>query len=171
MKLCWIAVLVAVLAVTVGLGTPALAETLHARLDSFQETPLTLSTTGNGEFRVQISGDETEIQFELSYRDLEGGDPTVAHIHLGRPAITGGVIVFLCGGGGRPPCPVPPATVTGMIVAADIIGPADQGIAAGELDEVIAALRAGATYVNVHNATYPGGEIRGAIGRGKGIVK
>jgi hypothetical protein len=39
------------------------------------------------------------------------------------------------------------------------------GIAPGEFDELIAAIRAGATYANVHTVGRPGGEIRGQIGR------
>jgi hypothetical protein len=42
-------------------------------------------------------------------------------------------------------------------------GPAGQGIAAGELSELIAAIRAGRTYVNVHTNKHPGGEIRGQV--------
>ena len=45
---------------------------------------------------------------------------------------------------------------------------AAQGIAAGELGEAAAAMRAGVTYANVHNSTCGGGEIRGQIGRGNG---
>ena len=44
-----------------------------------------------------------------------------------------------------------------------MIGPAAQGIAAGELGELSRAMRAGVTYANVHTATYPAGEIRGQI--------
>ena len=163
-----IAGLVAALILVMMLGAPALAETLHASLDGFQEAPLTLSTTGRGEFRAKISEDETQIEFELSYQDLEA-DVLFAHIHLGRPAIAGGVIAFLCGGGTKPACPGPrEGTVTGTISASDIIGPTGQGIAAGEFVEVLEAIRERATYANVHSTLYPGGEIRGAIRRGKG---
>ena len=57
--------------------------------------------------------------------------------------------------------------MSGTIVPADVIGPAGQGIAGGEFEEVVRAIRAGATYVNVHNETYPSGEIRGQLGKGK----
>jgi len=44
-----------------------------------------------------------------------------------------------------------------------VVGPAGQGIAPGELDEFIRAIRAGVTYVNVHSTKFPSGEIRGQI--------
>jgi len=38
----------------------------------------------------------------------------------------------------------------------------------GGLDELIAAMRAGVTYANVHSQVSPGGEIRGQLRPGKG---
>lgn len=137
--------------------------TVHATLSSFEETPLTLSTPGTGSFRAKIS--PSMIEYELSYANT-AGTVLVAHIHLGRPAITGGVIAFLCGGGGKPACP-PEGTVTGTIVDSDIIGPTGQGIVPGEFNEAVRAILAGATYANVHTNLFPGGEIRGPI-RGAG---
>jgi hypothetical protein len=55
--------------------------------------------------------------------------------------------------------------VTGTVSADDVVGAAAaQGIAAGELDEVLRAVRAGIAYVNVHSTLWPGGEIRGQLG-------
>ena len=59
--------------------------------------------------------------------------------------------------------PGPGGTVEGVIDMPDVIGPAAQGIAAGELREVIRALRKGYVYANVHTTKYPGGEIRGQV--------
>jgi CHRD domain len=132
-----------------------------ARLSGYEETPLTLSTTGHGSFRVKVRSDG--LHFTLRYEDLEA-DTTAAHIHLGQRATSGGVIAFLCGGGGKPACPLRAGTVEGVIRSTDVIGPANQGIAAGELTEVIRALRKGYVYANVHTSKYPGGEIRGQIG-------
>lgn len=145
------------------LAIPTLAgdKELKGKLSGFNEVPA-VSTTGGGEFRARIANDESSIEFELSYEGLSSG-PTAAHIHLGQRDVAGGVIAFLCGGGSKPACPPSPATVTGTIVAADVIGPAGQGIAGGELAEAIAALRAGVVYANAHSSAFPGGEIRGQI--------
>lgn len=139
---------------------------LKAELKGFEEIP-TLSTPGTGEFRGKISRDEDSVEFSLSYEDLEG-EITQAHIHLGAKAFNGGIMVFLCSNlpdppPGTQPCPVPSGTVRGTFSAADVIGPDGQGISAGEFDEAIRALRAGATYANVHTTTRPPGEIRGQI--------
>jgi hypothetical protein len=56
--------------------------------------------------------------------------------------------------------------VSGTITPASVIGPAAQGIQAGEFAELVRALRAGAAYANVHTTTFPGGEIRGQISGG-----
>jgi hypothetical protein len=135
-------------------------KSIKANLSGYEEVP-TLSSPGSGQLRGHISGDDSSIAYELSYQDLEG-TPLAAHIHLGARGTNGGVAAFLCGGGGKPPCP-PAGSVSGTIVAADVIGPAGQGIAPGEFEEFLKAIRAGATYANVHTSLRPGGEIRGQI--------
>ncbi len=133
----------------------------RARLGGFEEVPA-ISTVARGEFHARISDDESQIFFELSYQNLEA-PVSVAHIHLGQKGVNGGISVFLCGGGGKPACPSPSGIVTGTITASDVIGPAGQGIAAGEFAELIRAIRAGVAYVNVHSSKFPGGEIRGQL--------
>jgi hypothetical protein len=140
---------------------------LQVRLSGLQEDPQALSTTGGGQFRVRIDERRQEIGYRLSYSDLEGA-VSQAHIHLGGTAQSGGISVFLCSNLGNGPagtqaCPAAPATVTGVLRPADVIGPTGQGIAAGEFAELVAAIRAGATYVNVHTAKYPAGEIRAQL--------
>ena len=107
-----------------------------ASLDGFQETP-SVSTTGHGSFRARVRSDG--IHYTLRYKALEN-DAAVAHIHFGQRHVAGGVIAFLCGGGDKPACPAREGEVTGVIDAADVIGPAAQGIEAGSLREAVRAL-------------------------------
>ena len=126
-----------------------------------------LSTTGNGEFRAQIDSGQ-QISYTLSYSALEG-NVLQAHIHLGGRHQSGGISAFLCtnlgnGPAGTQTCPAAPATIEGVITPADVVGPAMQGITAGQFEELVRAIRAGATYVNVHSSLYQGGEIRAQLG-------
>lgn len=132
-------------------------------LTGYQETAGSgaVSTIGNGTFEAQLDGEI--ITYTLTYKDLEGGALLFAHIHFGARGVNGGVIAFLCGGGGKPACPASPATVTGTIAPADIVGPTAQGIEAGAFDEAVRAIRAGAVYANVHTTRWGGGEIRGQV--------
>jgi hypothetical protein len=139
-------------------------------LTGYQEVvgPGPISTVGMGTFEARLNSAGTEISYTLTYTDLEGGAVSAAHIHFGQRAVGGGVIAFLCGGGGKPACPASPGTVEGTIVAANVVGPAGQGIAPGQFDEAVRALRAGAVYANVHTATWPAGEIRGQVNDRRG---
>jgi hypothetical protein len=132
-----------------------------ARLLGFTEVPA-VSSTGRGRFSARIRGDDA-IDWRLSYENLEGVTTTAAHVHFGQKDVNGGVSFFLCGGGGRPACTPDSGTFSGTATAADVIGPAGQGIAPGEIAEIIRAMRAGKTYANVHTDKHPGGEIRGDI--------
>lgn len=141
-------------------------------LTGYQEATSTLgpiSTIGTGTFAATLNSAGDEISYRLTYRDLEGvaagGVVTAAHIHFGQRDVSGGVIAFLCGGGTKPAaCPAPGTTpVTGTIRAADIQGPAGQGIEALSFEEAVRALRAGMVYANVHTTRWPSGEIRGQV--------
>ena len=126
-----------------------------------------VSTTGHGRFALRIFNDH--IHYTLDYSDLSGGDTCCAHIHFAQQHVSGGVSAFLCGGGDKPACTPTNGHFEGDIDAADVVGPDVQGIAPGELDELVAAIRKGATYANVHTTpTYPECEIRGQIGKGHG---
>ena len=137
------------------------ARRFSARLQGYQEPP-SISSTGHGTFAARLDEDGN-IEYKLSYGDLEGTTVLFAHIHLGQRSVNGGVAVFLCGGGDKPACPQTGGTVEGVIDPTDIIGPAGQGLAAGEFAELVRAMRAGMTYANVHTNKHPGGEIRGQI--------
>jgi hypothetical protein len=165
-------------ALAVILATPTViaqggGDTLTAKLRGIQEVPL-VSTPGKGEFTGHVVAGETAIEYELSYKDLQA-DITQSHIHLGLEKTNGGISVWLCGTDALPgPAGTPRCVGTrtggasGTITAANVIGPAGQGIAAGEFAELLANLRKGNAYANVHTTLSPGGEIRGQIFKGGG---
>ena len=146
----------------------------HGGLTGYQEVPATISTTGGGTFTAKIANDGQSFEWTLSYEALEG---TVqqAHIHFGARGLANGISVFLCTNiGNAPPapagptqaCPAPPATISGVARANDVIGPTAQGIEPGAFDELLAAMRAGVAYANVHSLKWPAGEIRGQLDGG-----
>jgi CHRD domain len=143
-------------------------ERFEARLKGYDEVPSALSTTGSGRFKATLDRASGSLMYELSYGGLEG-NVTMAHLHFGRRGLNGGIMVWLCQtstnvdpSGASPTCPTA-GTASGTIQSSNVIGPAGQGIAAGEFAELLAALRAGAVYVNVHSSKYPPGEIRGQV--------
>lgn len=155
-------VLVGASAATAGSGDD---DDTRTKLKGYAEVPA-ISTTGSGRFKAEIEDDT--ITYELKYRDLTA--PVLqSHIHFGQFSVNGGISVFLCsnlGNGpvGTPTCPGPfEGKVTGELTAADVIGPAAQGITAGELEELLDAIDAGVAYVNVHSELFPSGEIRGQL--------
>lgn len=138
----------------------------NIRLRSYEEVPA-VSSLARGMFRGRIDDAAGTIVYQLSYESLQG-DVRQAHIHLGQRGVNGGISVFLCQTatnpdptGGAPTCGASPATMTGTLTAANIIGPNGQGIAPSEFAELVRAIRAGVAYVNVHTSLFPGGEIRG----------
>lgn len=161
------------LAITATLPASARAERIEARLVGFQEVP-SVVTPASGTFTAKISKDEQSIEYELSFSGLVG---TVqqSHIHVAQRGVNGSIVIWLCQTTTTPApaavaaiTPVCPqsGTVTGTITAANVIASstASQQILADDLDKVIAAIRAGVAYANVHATPLnPGGEIRGQI--------
>lgn len=161
--------LAVVSALAIAFAIPAAhAEKLKVRLSGYQEVPASLSSGGVAEFEAQIHETRAgqRIEWELSYNAGFSSPILQAHIHFGQRHTNGGISIFLCsnlgnGPAGTQPCPPGPATIRGEASAADVIGPAAQLINPGEMEEIVAAIRAGAAYVNIHTQQFPGGEIRG----------
>jgi hypothetical protein len=177
------------LGVVAGFGMSAVADdddhngrrqqrVFRAQLVGFNEVP-SVSTAARGTFYAVLNRDETELTYWLSFSGLTA--PTSqSHIHFGQHHVNGQIIVWLCEGSLQAPTASTPACgpagstegqVTGVLTSAEVIGPAVQGIAPTEFAELIAAMRAGAAYANVHSVSpttppgvqFPGGEIRGQI--------
>jgi CHRD domain len=152
-------------------------------LTGYEEVP-SVSTQAGAEFHARINRDETQITYEETYRDLEAL-VTQSHIHFGQPGVNGSIEMWLCGNPERLPapppagtqrCPDPPpggtATITGTLTADNVTGQTlnglngGQGIQPGEFAEIIRAMKAGKTYVNIHSQKFPGGEVRSQINTG-----
>ena len=139
---------------------------VRADLEGFQEVPA-ISTVASGRFRAWVDTKANTITWKLSYQGLEG-DVQQAHVHFGQLSVNGGVSFFLCSNLGNGPvgtqaCPVGPAELTGVITAEQVVGPAGSGIEAGAMAEIVAAIRNGTAYANVHSSKWPTGEIRGQL--------
>ena len=176
-----------------GFGVSAVADDDHrhnnrqrvfrAELISYNEVPA-VSSPARGQFYAILNKAETELTYWLSFSNMSS-NVSQSHIHFGQHHTNGGIVVWLCAGSlpaptaSTPPCgatgtPGMPVTVTGVITEAEVLGLANttaQGIGLNEFAELIAAMRAGAAYANVHSTTtlpapaiaFPGGEIRGQI--------
>lgn len=139
---------------------------ISPRIHGYEEVP-TRSSPAVGEFRAIVNRDGMAIDYQLTYSGFLT-PVREAHIHLGTRRVNGGVMVFLCSNTGNAPpntpaCPATEGTVTGTLVAASVVGPAEQGIAPGALDKVLAAMRVRAGYVNIHTEQVPAGEIRDQV--------
>src|SRR5262249_6033101 len=132
--------------VLVASGGPAGAVgggTFTASLTGAQEVPPNASTA-TGTATVTLNAAETMITVSLTFSGLTA-PATAAHIHGLAPPGTNAPVVFPLAG-------VPLAT-------SGSIGPQVFAITAGQ----VSGLRSGLFYVNVHDSTFPGGEIRGQL--------
>jgi hypothetical protein len=132
----------AMLAVGIGLGAVHKNGTymLNAKLTAKQEVPKPKGApaAATGTFTGKLVG--TKLTWKLTFKGLSGKS-VGAHIHMGKPGTAGNVIVVLC----------PPRCVSGK-TGTTIVKKA-----------VRDAIERNGTYVNVHTAKNPGGEIRGQV--------
>ena len=162
------------LVVALVVGSAALAASRHhghggnefsTHLIGFNEVP-PINTAGQADLTLTIGNNQ--LTFTLTYSGLSGA-PGAAHVHIGQPGVNGMVSFFFCGGGGKPACPAATSgTITGTVLPADIQAIPTQGFPAGDLNPVIAAIRAGVAYANMHTALFGTGEIRGQLRPGHG---
>jgi CHRD domain-containing protein len=139
---------------------------LQASLSGSQEVPFVVSD-GQGTFEATLNDAGDQLTYTLRYSGLNG-NVAQAHIHVGQRFVAAGISVFLCtnlsgGPAGTQACPSAPAQISGTITAANVIGPTAQGVGPGDLTDLLAAIKAGQAYVNVHSDLSPGGEIRGQL--------
>jgi len=136
-----------------------------AHLIGYNEVPA-INTGGQADLTLAVGNGQ--LTFSLTYSGLSGA-PSAAHVHIGQPGVNGMVSFYFCGGGGKPACPAATSgTITGTVLPADVQAIPTQGFPGGDLNPVIAAIRAGVAYANMHTASFPGGEIRGQLQPGRG---
>jgi hypothetical protein len=112
---------------------------LSATLNAGQEIPkqVVKNQSAHGSFSATLSG--THLVWKLTFTKLTG-PATAAHIHLGAMGKAGNVVVPLC-----TPCKSP-VKGTATISAS-----------------LLRTIKKHGTYVNVHTAKNPNGEIRGQL--------
>jgi hypothetical protein len=144
-------------------------------LTGLKEAPAIVTTSGWGTFRATLNREGTAIDYELKFNDMESA-VTQAHIHIGYPQSSGAVVLWLCDSAAAP-APVSPfastplcvpnqgdplnGVVTGTLTSAEVVNQVLNG--SPTWDEILFLIRTGRTYVNVHTATIPAGEIRSQI--------
>ncbi len=135
--------------------------TLTADLHGANEVPA-INSNAAASFKATIH-ENGSITFIETFQNLTS-NAILSHIHFGKDHVAGGVMIFLCGGGGQPACPAATSgTFSGSIIPANVTGPTAQGITAGDLASALRAIRQGAGYVNLHSVNFPGGEVRGQV--------
>jgi len=162
MSFC-LALICTVASALVGLAQGSMV-TLGTALSGFEEVgpPVLAPNASNahGTFQATLSSDGRTLSYTLTWTQFSSS-VLFAHIHFAMRGINGGIMAFLCGGGGKPGCAG--GTATGTITMADIVAVPAQGIAANNFIDFLRAIQAGDAYVNIHTTNFPGGEIRGQI--------
>jgi len=115
--------------------------TVSAKLTPSQETPKPKASKGAGTFAGTLTA-AGKLSYTLTFKGLTG-PPIAAHLHMGKPGTSGPIVVPLC---------TSTKTCTSPIKGTKKL-----------TKSFITTMRKGDSYVNVHTAKNPGGEIRGLL--------
>lgn len=155
----WMTPLLAAL-VTIGLtAVPASAQTftLTATLTGAQETPAPGVNTGAfGNATVVVNITTRTVTWTVNVFNFPSG-VTASHIHVGAAGTPGPTVVSFT----VPSTASNDFRFTGSATDTQINLRPDQGIRSA--DDLLQAIIGGNTYINVHSAANPGGEIRGQL--------
>ena len=114
--------------------------TLSATLTGAEEVPGPGDDDGSGTASITLNPEQGEVCFEITVSDIE--EATAAHIHVGAAGASGGPAVNL-----------------------DVATHGLSGCVSGVASDVIAQIleNPSAYYLNVHNAEYGAGAVRGQL--------
>lgn len=144
--------LVIVLLVSAGL-VAAQTTNFVADLSGSQEVP-SIETVATGQATFEINPSSTALTFVITVTNIE--NVTAAHIHCARAGANGPIGVALSAGAFGP--------INGILAQGTITTPnPGNGCGWANFAAIVAALRSGNTYINVHTVANPSGEIRGQI--------
>ena len=156
-------VLIMLVTASIAYASPAAASDNFAVPLSVREEVPARDTNATGVATFKLSEGGTQLTYKLIVANIQG--VTQAHIHCGTPDVAGPVVVFLYG--------FNPVGVTvngilaeGTITQANVIARPDSAACPGgvsTLADVIAKMRSGGAYANVHTLEFPAGEERGTI--------
>ena len=130
----------------------------HATASGREEVPPN-DSRGRGTATFKLSEDGTALSYRLIVANLE--NVTQSHIHIAPKGVNGPVVVFLFGfvAGGVTENGL---LAEGTITQSDLIARPAIGFG-GTMTELLAAMRSGNAYVNVHTVALPAGEVRGQV--------
>ncbi len=153
--------LVTVLAVATAVAAaPAQPRNFVAPLSGGNEVP-PVDTQARGVAIFHLSDDGTALEYKLNVSNIN--DVLQAHIHARAAAGVNAPVVTFLYPDGPPPVLIPGrhtgTLATGVITAADLIGP----MAGMTMADLLDAIMDGEAYVNVHTVANPTGEIRGQL--------
>lgn len=133
------------------------AEVFQATLAGSNEVPAR-STAADGAMGLIVKGNRVDYSIEVHGL----GAITGAHIHSAAAGVNGPIRIALFPGPGSNSTANPLSGVDGQLYegsfeASDVVGIT--------YEQLLAEMRAGNAYGNVHTTLYPGGEIRGQVRR------
>jgi hypothetical protein len=168
-----ITLLVLLLLTFAGTVSASSSRDFEADLAGEFEVPAPRVTGAEGEAEFKLIANGTKLRFKVKVEDIT--NVWMAHIHLAPTGVNGPIVVWLFPRTQQAPAQSIPGQfdgklAEGLITAADLTGP----LAGKSLSDLVAAMQAGNTYVNVHTndfvdppntgpGDFLGGEIRGQL--------